>query len=175
MKVQIMGSAAYERVPAMFCKCPACLQARKLGGKNVRTQAQDFINDDLLIDFGQDNYIHFTNNNLDYTKIRNLLLTHDHADHFMPNELMMTTSWYGKNDMAPINVWGNDFCKSLYETNTSEMKCEYHLVEGFETFRAGNYTVTALPACHGKTNALVYVISDGVKVLSQFVYDNMNG
>ena len=172
MKIQILGSAAYERVPAMFCKCPACLQARKLGGKSIRTQAQAFINDDLLIDFGQDNYIHFLNNDRDYTKIQNLLLTHDHADHFMPNELRMTTSWFGKNDMEPFGVWGNDLCKALYETNTSEKKCEYHLIEGFETFQAGIYTVTALPACHGKINALVYIISDGEKTI---LYNNDTG
>ena len=40
MKIKILGSAAYERVPAMFCTCGVCEQARKSGGKNVRTQAQ---------------------------------------------------------------------------------------------------------------------------------------
>lgn len=173
MKIQIMGSAAYDRVPAMFCQCPACLQARKLGGKNIRTQAQAFINDDLLIDFGQDNYIHFLNSGKDYTKIKNLLLTHDHADHFMPNELVMTTSWFGHNDIEePIGVWGNAYCKALYDTNTSEMKCQYHLIEPFETFQAGNYTITTLPAKHGKEGDLVYIISDGEKTV---LYNNDTG
>ncbi|MBR3978330.1 MAG: hypothetical protein IKJ94_01750 [Oscillospiraceae bacterium] len=173
MKIQMLGSAAYDRVPAMFCQCPACLQARKLGGKNIRTQAQAFINDDLLIDFGQDNYIHFLNCGKDYTKIKNILLTHSHEDHFMPNELVMTTSWFGHNDIEePIGVWGNADCKALFETNTREMKCQYHLVQPFETFQAGAYTVTALPAKHAKDDDLVYIISDGEKTI---LYNNDTG
>ena len=40
MKIQILGTSAYERIPATFCNCPICKKARKLQGKNVRTQAQ---------------------------------------------------------------------------------------------------------------------------------------
>ena len=67
MKIQIMGTAAYERVPAMFCTCAACDYARKNKGKAIRSQAQTLINDDLLIDFGQDNYLHYLNGDYDYT------------------------------------------------------------------------------------------------------------
>jgi len=34
MKVKILGTAAAEGWPALFCRCPACQRARKLGGKN---------------------------------------------------------------------------------------------------------------------------------------------
>lgn len=44
MQIKLLGTAAYERIPAMFCQCAACEQARKLGGKNIRTQAQAIIN-----------------------------------------------------------------------------------------------------------------------------------
>ena len=29
MKIDLLGTAAYERVPALFCNCPACRLARK--------------------------------------------------------------------------------------------------------------------------------------------------
>jgi phosphoribosyl 1,2-cyclic phosphate phosphodiesterase len=72
MKIKILGTAAYERVPAMFCQCAVCEQARKLKGKNMRTQAQTLIDNELLVDFGQDNYIHYLSSGADYTKIKNI-------------------------------------------------------------------------------------------------------
>ena len=75
MQIKILGTAAYERVPAMFCQCAVCQQARRLKGKNMRTQAQTLIDDQLLVDFGQDNYIHYLNSGADYTKIKNILMS----------------------------------------------------------------------------------------------------
>ena len=51
MKLTYLGTAAAEAVPAIFCNCEICKEARKLGGKNVRTRSQALINDDLLLDF----------------------------------------------------------------------------------------------------------------------------
>ena len=157
----------------MFCQCAACEQARKLGGKNIRSQAQAIINDDLLVDFGQDNYLHYLNSGADYTKIKNILVTHTHEDHFMPNELCMTTGWFAVNDLTEeIGVWGNRFCAELFATNRHKMMCCMHQIAGYDTFQAGKYTVTALPASHGATDGVVFVISDGVKTL---LYNNDTG
>lgn len=173
MKIKILGTAAYERVPAMFCQCAVCEQARKLGGKNMRTQAQALINDDLLVDFGQDNYIHYLISGADYTKIKNILVTHTHADHFMPDELCMTTGGFAVNDITEeIGVWGNGQCAELFATTPFKTMCEMHQIHGLETFRVGNYTVTALPASHGTEEPLVYIISDGEKTL---LYNNDTG
>lgn len=174
MKIKILGTAAYERVPAMFCQCAVCEQARKLGGKNIRSQAQAIINDDLLVDFGQDNYLHYLNSGADYTKLKNILLTHAHPDHFMPNELLMTTRGYGHNDMTEeIGVWGNRYCVEKYGYNEGlPMMCCMHQIAGFDTFQAGSYTVTALPADHGTAEDVVFVISDGEKTL---LYNNDTG
>ena len=174
MKVTIFGTAAYERVPAMFCQCAVCEQARKLGGKNVRTQAQALINDDLLVDFGQDNYLHYLNSGADYTKIRNILLTHAHPDHFMPNELLMTTGGFGHNDVTEeIGVWGNRYCVEKFGYNQGRATlCGMHQINGFDTFRAGRYQVTALPADHGTPDDVVFIISDGEKTL---LYNNDTG
>ena len=54
MRIQILGTAAYERIPALFCTCTTCRYAREHGGKEIRTQAQTLINEDLLVDFGQE-------------------------------------------------------------------------------------------------------------------------
>lgn len=172
MRIQILGTAAYERVPAMFCQCAACVQARELKGKNIRTQAQTLINDDLLVDFGQDNYLHYLRNDADYTKLKNILVTHTHADHFMPDELCMTTGAFAVNDISEIGVWGNKHCAELFSTIPFKSLCSVNQITGFDTFRAGMYTVTALPASHGTCEPFVFIISDGEKTV---LYNNDTG
>jgi phosphoribosyl 1,2-cyclic phosphate phosphodiesterase len=173
MKIKILGTAAYERVPAMFCQCAVCEQARKLRGKNIRTQAQALINDDLLVDFGQDNYIHYLNGNADYTKIRNIIVTHTHEDHFMPNELCMTTGGFAHNDISePIGIWGNKHCAELFSANPFKTICTMNQIVAYDTFSAGKYTITALPASHGTDQPFVYIISDGEKTV---LYNNDTG
>ena len=54
MKIQILGTAAAEGWPALFCNCEACRRAREKGGKNIRTRAGTLIDDQLLIDFSAD-------------------------------------------------------------------------------------------------------------------------
>lgn len=54
MKIQFLGTAAYEGIPAMFCQCEQCNTARKRGGKNLRTRSQALIDGKLLIDFPAD-------------------------------------------------------------------------------------------------------------------------
>ena len=172
MKIKILGSAAYERVPAMFCKCPICTYAREHGGKDIRTQAQTLINEDLLIDFGEDNYIHSLQPGVDFTKVQHLLLTHAHSDHFMPNELAQTRPPYGHNDMELIKVYGGQACMKKYQSSDESDKSEFVPVEPYAPFTVGDYTVTALPARHGTEDPYVYVISDGSKTV---FYDHDSG
>ncbi len=172
MKIKIMGTAAYERVPAMFCTCAACEYARKVRGKAVRTQAQTLINDDLMVDFGQDNYIHYLNGAFDYTKIRTLLVTHAHSDHFTTNELLMTTSAYGHNEMENITVVGAKGAQNKYEALEGDRKADFLPITPYETKTVSKYTVTALPACHGTEVPVLYIISDGEKTV---LYNNDTG
>lgn len=34
MKIKYLGTAAAERIPAMFCKCDVCRAARENGGRD---------------------------------------------------------------------------------------------------------------------------------------------
>ncbi len=40
MKIKYLGTAAYEGLPAIFCECDTCNEARKRKGKNIRTRSQ---------------------------------------------------------------------------------------------------------------------------------------
>lgn len=174
MKIKILGTAAYERVPAMFCECPICEYARQHGGKDVRTQAQTLINEDLLVDFGQDNFPHSLQPGVNFRKVQHVLITHNHADHYMPQDFAMTNRPYGHNQIEPaIQVYGGNECAEKYNATPDRPgKTAFVKVEAFQTFQAGNYTVTALPARHGTENPFVYIIHDGSKTL---FYDNDSG
>jgi len=39
MEIKILGTAASEGWPAIFCACETCRRAREVGGKNIRSRA----------------------------------------------------------------------------------------------------------------------------------------
>lgn len=87
MKIRFLGTAAAEGFPALFCNCKYCKEARRLGGKNLRTRSQSLINDDLLIDIPADTLSHFLTGDIRGDRIKYLLITHSHSDHFYPTNL----------------------------------------------------------------------------------------
>ena len=92
MKLQFLGTAAAEGMPAIFCNCEHCKEARRLGGKNIRTRSQALVNSDLLIDFPADTYYHFLLNGIEGDLIKNMLITHSHSDHLRAEEFEMRRS-----------------------------------------------------------------------------------
>lgn len=75
MKVTVLGSAAAECIPALFCNCPTCRKAAEKGGKDIRTRAQVLVNEDLMIDWPADAYLHKRKSGADFSKIETLLVT----------------------------------------------------------------------------------------------------
>ena len=171
MKIKVLGTAAYERVPAMFCSCPICNYAREHGSKEVRTQAQVLINDDLLVDFGQDSFYHSLRFGVDFQQIKNILITHSHSDHFIPEDFLMTKAPYGHNDIE-LNVYGGQSSYEAFLPHSQKTKAEFTVVSAYQTFEVGKYTVTALPARHGTKTPFIYIINDGEKTI---LYGNDSG
>ena len=58
MKLLYLGTAAAEGLPASFCNCAICENARRVGGREVRSRAQLLVDGELLIDFPPDTYYH---------------------------------------------------------------------------------------------------------------------
>lgn len=165
MKINFMGTAAYERIPSIFCNCPACAYARKHGKKNIRTQAQVLINNDLLIDFGMDNYLHFVKSGVNFSAIPNILITHAHEDHFQLEELKMRSESGSKNIICEdLNIYGGVGAKEFFESGDTN-KCTFNLMEKFVPYNVGKYKVIAFPARHGTIDPLTYLISDGQKTV----------
>ena len=169
MKLTYLGTAAAEGFPAVFCNCDHCREAKRLGGKNIRTRSQTLINDDLLIDFPADTYAHFLQNNIDGDRIRYLLVTHSHLDHFYCAELEMRHGAFA-HDMRAENLeicCGTGVAEKIQEAGLDKGKnIVLTALKPFDTVKFGSYTVTALPARHHiGDGALIYIIQGDKTVL----------
>ena len=165
MKLKYLGTAASEGFPAVFCNCEYCKKARALGGKNIRTRSQALINDDLLIDLPADSFSHFLNNGIEGDSIKYLLITHAHSDHFYEKDLNLRHSCYAHCMRAPeLELYCSATTASRLSAEPKNVKVT--TVKAFEPFRAGEYTVTPLPARHMPGGeALIYIISGEKTIL----------
>ena len=50
MELLVCGTAAAEAIPALFCHCPLCSQARERGGKNLRSRTAYQLGETIRID-----------------------------------------------------------------------------------------------------------------------------
>lgn len=191
MKITYLGTAAAEGMPAVWCNCTTCVQARKSGGKNIRTRSQVLFNNDLLLDFPMDTYMHTLTYGLDLSAVQSILITHAHMDHCYPQELLLHGAPYAHNLTNPvITVYGNEtVLRTVREHNKAEQRAEIartvqlRPIKPFTRFTAGRYEILALPARHTQgEDCLVYVVRQGDKsiflfndsgILPDSVYDYM--
>lgn len=175
MKFKYLGTAASEGFPAVFCNCAYCKEARKRGGKNIRTRAQVMFNDDMLIDLPADTYHHALVNNLELDKVKFLLITHHHQDHFYPEELGMHASWFAKDLREPVlNIVLTKDAYDFYmekEGNViaPNIACTLNFIvaEAFKDIVLGDYVITPLPARHmwGRAECFMYMVKHGGKTV----------
>ena len=173
MKFKYLGTAAAECFPGLFCSCEHCKRAMKAGGKNIRTRSQAIVNGDLLIDLPPDTYYHIIKDGLDLTKVKYIIFTHSHEDHFYLYDLHRTYPPFAydanKQKIPQINIYANESINRYsgdFE-NVKDILC-FHEIHAFEKFTVGEYTVTPLKADHDQSqNCLIFIIEDksGKKIL----------
>lgn len=176
MHIKFLGTAAAEGWPGLFCRCAACVDARRLGGKNIRTRAQAVVDGEVLIDFGPDSYLHMLHQGLDLPGISSLLITHSHSDHFYPQDLMLRFTPYGHGALPRgLPVYGNakvvDSLKRMLAAEGNPAAASSllpTLVQAFQAFSlASGHSITPLRASHdGREDCLIYLIEkDGKRLL----------
>ncbi len=175
MKIKILGSGGGESYPAPFCSCEHCEEARRLGGKNLRTLSQTLINDDLLIDFPADTNCHAITYGVNLGKIESALITHVHSDHFIPAVALTHDSVQAHNlKYKNFNFYGasnvKEKCEAIFDLYGANSEVRdgilFHVIEPYKITNVGNYKVIALNAMHAlHLNSLNYVILDGNKSL----------
>ena len=169
MKIKYLGTAAAERVPAVFCKCEVCQNAIKNRGREIRTQTQSLLDDGkIMIDFSGDSYLHRLTQTIDYNDIEHLLITHWHSDHFYGEDLAYRMKGYAVGLDKKMHVYGNAEVKKFYdrafglEGQEDNERLEYHLIEPYKKFQIADYWVYPIPARHGhnQQDCFIYAIKD---------------
>ena len=176
MVLKYLGTAAAEGMPAVFCRCELCNKVRRAGGKNIRTRSQILIDNNTLIDFPMDSYLHALRFGLDLSAISDVFITHAHMDHCYPQDFIMRCEPYAHNMSLPkVNIYGDKEVITKFREHTAdEIKpaaiesISLHTVLPYDTVETANgLKVTALPACHtvGEDCLLYAVEKDGKTAL----------
>ena len=130
------GTAAAEAWPALFCTCEACIEARKRGGKDLRSRAAYQVDDRVRVDFGPDSNLHQQKLGLDYGLVTNLLVSHSHADHWCPRELENRRDGFSKVRPGLLEVWGNTRVEERFLRDCSlgweALHMRFHLARPWE-------------------------------------------
>ncbi len=174
MELWFLGTGAAEGVPAVYCQCPVCSETRKRGESEYHTRSQLVIDGEVGIDYPPDAYYHSLRFGAELSKIRYLLITHSHMDHFYAHDFILRGYKYCSLLDKPLEIYGNAEVKRVFEECTKrELREEIKktitvkVIEPFTPFSFGEkneYTATALPAQHSKTEqAYVYLLEKGEK------------
>lgn len=175
MKVKILGSAAAECMPALWCECATCKYARQHGGKDLRRRTSYLIDEDILVDLGPDFYWQTTAFAIDLSKITRLFFTHSHLDHLAPVELR----WRGEgfSQVAHLlHVYGDEaiFERMFRELREAEhcpltpvdLHLDIHPLQPGDMVKADDLEVLALPADHAPAEKpLLFLFRRGGKSL----------
>ena len=89
MKIKYLGTAAYEGVPAPYCKCRVCRESFRTGGRALRSRSQALVDGELLFDYNADTVCHSLQYRIEWEKIGDCLITHSHSDHLCPADLLL--------------------------------------------------------------------------------------
>lgn len=169
MKLRYLGTAAAEGIPAIFCGCEICQKSRIKAGRNIRTRSQAIINDELLIDFPADTYLHSLYSGVDFYKIKHCLITHSHSDHLYERENFNFLPGMSIASKGTFHYYGGDAAMSCIENYHFEKLNELGLVQTHrlriqQATRILNYDVVPLSADHSpNTSPVIFYISDGEK------------
>ena len=180
MRVTFLGTGAATSYPLAFCQCETCRKARELGGKNFRKRTSLLINTDLLIDLGPDTIPAMHAYSHDPTKLRLLLQTHPHSDHFYPGVLVTRSSTYGCVNSNTLEIVAEKSCLEV-------MADQVRAIEGFELLEEkwqtdmhlsltalghgqrlsrGGYEIMALESLHHpQWGSQIYLVKEGDKQL----------
>ena len=175
MKLKILGTAAAEACPAIFCECENCREIRRKGDpRDVRRRASYLLDDDTLIDFGPDAFFQATAFQIDLAKIRRILFTHAHLDHQNATELMWRHKGYSQCS-HPLKVLGSHYTLSMLlhrltaegeSISFDEVLVEPVALRAYQEATEGDLRILPLEADHAPGKApLLYLISRGGKTL----------
>ncbi len=170
MRIRFLGTGAAEGWPGLFCECEACVKARALGGKNLRTRSSVHIDEGYKVDLPPDTYFHVLRYSLNLAEVKHLFITHAHSDHLHPDNLLMRrTPFAHMKREEPLHIYGNQQALSQVESvvkDLSKPNLVLHLAEPFAAMKAGELEVTPLLADHSADQiCLLYLFETNGKTV----------
>lgn len=198
MNVTFLGTAAAPSMPIPFCTCEICSEARRVGGKNLRSRSSLVINDDLLVDIGPDIATASFQHRISIAGIGICLQTHPHADHLDIEFILSRHNEYGTTVASDLLLAGSDETLrtidalvrqqsaygGIFDLDAqSALKLKVLSLSPFEGYRIGDYGIVGYPANHGNDQGfLLYSIVRGdhavfygtdTSVLSEAVWEHL--
>ncbi|MDX1934834.1 MAG: MBL fold metallo-hydrolase [Capsulimonadales bacterium] len=169
MRLFFLGTGAAEGLPALFCECAICREAKSRGGVEVRTRSTILIDDMIKIDLPPDTLHHVHRYpEMELSKLQHLLFTHSHDDHFAVRELQYLSPIFALTRKEPLNVYatGEVIAKMLREMEHffERAPIRFQSVIPYNEFAVGHLRVTPIVAHHREDElCLNYILSDGRK------------
>ena len=168
MKLLYLGTGAAEGIPAIFCSCPVCMEAREKKGKNIRTRSQAILDGKILFDFPPDSYSHYIASGFiaaDMPAIRHVFITHSHMDHFYPDELhLRRPGFVTSRPVETLHIYGNmkvgGKIAELQESDNDRPCNDFHYAKPFEPIEAEDYRITPLPALHDRKEECLFYAAE---------------
>ena len=101
---QFYGTSAAEGIPAPFCRCDTCCQARENPAlQRLRTCFR--LTDTMMIDLGAD-AVSQSMRYGDLQQVEHILVTHTHDDHLNPH--MMMEAFWSRAQRKPLHYYFTD-------------------------------------------------------------------
>ena len=177
MKLKYYGTGAGYGLPEVFCDCRICRHARENGGKNIRTRSMALLDGCLAIDLSVDTFHHCAFAGLDMRKVKHVLVTHSHHDHFFTSDLFSRV----RGMEEPVNFYLSEASGKAVRATVEKHKAEFaagtrdpkawtlaevHTLEYFKPIEILDYKITPLPARHVKAlEPMIFVIERGEKCI----------
>jgi phosphoribosyl 1,2-cyclic phosphate phosphodiesterase len=169
MELLLLGTAAADAYPAPYCDCPSCTEARRRGGPNLRSHSGALIDDDLKVDYGPSTKDHMQKCGRSLSKVRSVIITHQHPDHLYAVDFKRSRPPYTKTpNPDPLVVYGNEYV--LAEINRTfpdpnKWMLDLRLVKPHEPFTTPTGdTILPLPAAH-EVGSVMYRVTRGGKTI----------
>ncbi len=153
-----LGTSAGEGLPNPFCRCRICENARKVGGREIRTRSSFMLDSKTVIDIGADFLTQAFLRGIALDEVENVLFTHMHDDHFNYT-FLWERAVRREGGNHPLTVWtseqGYRFFEELYFTQPAlgtKNNCRdvtFVKMKWGETYTVGDYTVMPLRGHHG--------------------------
>ena len=177
MKITMLGTAAIG-YPLTFCNCENCKAARLHKGKSIRKRASILINDDLIIDLGPDTQTAMTMYDKDMGKIKYLLQTHIHTDHYDEGILCSRIPYMTMEGHNKLEIFAHPNCLKIMsqrvsryenadlitEEGSNKLNVHSNILNAGDILEFGEYKIKAIESAHDiKNGSLLYVINQNNK------------